>query len=78
MWKLDANSTKNEDVRVPHLKTTKIAVMTSFNAFSIFLEMECFLLFSRVLYCNRNQSHQNRVWGIADIEMSKFPLFPLF
>ena len=31
MCKLDANSTKNEDVRVPHLKTTKTAVMTSFN-----------------------------------------------
>ena len=37
MCKLDANSTKNEDVRVPHLKTTKTAVMTSFNGFSNFL-----------------------------------------
>ena len=79
MCQLDANSTKNEDVRVPHLKTTKTAVMTSFNVFfKIFEKMECFLLFSRVLYCNCNHSHQNRVWGIADIEMSKFPLFPLF
>ena len=34
MCKLDANSTKNEDVRVPHLKTTKTAVMTSFNGYS--------------------------------------------
>ena len=36
MCKLDANSTKNEDMRVPHLKTTKTAVMTSFNVFSEF------------------------------------------
>ena len=34
MCKLDENSTKNEDVRVPHLKTTKTAVMTSFNGYS--------------------------------------------
>jgi len=31
MCKLDENSMKNEDLRVPHLKTTKAAVMTSFN-----------------------------------------------
>ena len=34
MCKFDANSTKNEDVRVPHLKTAKTAVMTSSNVFS--------------------------------------------
>ena len=38
-------------------------------------KIEGFLLFSSVLYCNCNHSHQNRVLGIADIEMSKFPLF---
>ena len=38
MCKLDANSTKNEDVRVPHLKTTKTAIMTSFNVFSKLLK----------------------------------------
>ena len=37
MCKSDENSTKNENVRVPQLKTTKTAVMTSFNVFSKFL-----------------------------------------
>ena len=56
--KSDANSTKNEDMRVPHLKTTKTAVMTSFNVFfRIFEKMEYLLLISRVLDCNYKQSH---------------------
>ena len=33
MRKLHANSTKNEYVRMPHLKTAKTAIMTSFNVF---------------------------------------------
>ena len=50
----------NEDARVQHWKPIKTADMTSFNS----------LLFSRVLYCNCNQSHHNRVCGISDIKMS--------
>ena len=65
---------KNMSMRMPHLKTAKTAVMTSFNVFCcccfcvflvVFFFFEkmlsfCFIVV-RVLYCNCNHSQQNRV-----------------
>ena len=66
--KLDANSSKNEDLRVPHLKTTKTAVMTSFNVFSIFLR-KCNVFYCFLEYFTVTATTVTKSVCIADIEI---------